>query len=367
MSERNDPRGAEDRDPHAPSWPHASLVSSDEPFRLLVESVRDYAIFMLDPEGTIRSWNPGARNIKGYDAGEIIGRHFSVFYPPEAVEQRHPWRELEIARKVGRFEEEGWRVRKDGSRFWANVVITPVNDGGRLVGFAKVTRDLTARKQAEEALRRSEERFRLMVESVQDYAIFVLDPRGHILSWNRGAERIKGYTAEQVIGRHFSLFYTDEARGRGHPEWELAVAAREGRYQEEGWRVRADGGLFWANVVITALFAPDGSLVGFAKVTRDLTERKKAEESLRENEARLSRIVASATDAIISTDEARNILVFNQAAERLFGVTAEEAIGAPLDRFIPQRFRGVHGEHMRRFGETGVTTRSMHRTPGALP
>jgi hypothetical protein len=368
VTKKDDPRGREDGEPSArDSW-HVSLTGADEPFRLLVESVRDYAIFMLDTEGTIRSWNPGARNIKGYDAGEIIGRHFSVFYPREAVESRHPWRELQIARKVGRFEEEGWRLRKDGSRFWANVVISRVNDDeGRHIGFAKVTRDLTARKAAEEALRESEERFRLMVESVQDYAIFVLDPRGRIRSWNRGAERIKGYTSEQIIGKHFSIFYTDDARAIGHPEWELAVAARDGRYQEEGWRVRSDGGLFWANVVITALFAPDGTLVGYAKVTRDLTERKKAEESLRENEARLTRIVASATDAIISTDENRNILVFNQAAERLFGVPADEAIGAPLDRFIPQRFRGVHGRHMQRFGETGVTTRSMHRTPGALP
>ncbi len=343
-------------------------MGGDESFRLLVESVRDYAIFMLDAEGTIRSWNPGARNIKGYDAGEIIGRHFSVFYTQEAIQSRHPWRELEIARKVGRFEEEGWRLRKDGSRFWANVVITPVYDGSRChVGFAKVTRDLTARRMAEEELRRSEERFRLMVETVQDYAIFMLDPRGHILSWNLGAERIKGYTAEQAIGQHFSLFYTDEDRARGHPEWELATAVRDGRYQEEGWRVRSDGKRFWANVVITTLRAPDGTLVGFAKVTRDLTERKMAEESLRENEERLTHIVASATDAIISTDEERRILVFNQAAERMFGVAADEAIGALLDRFIPQRFRGVHGEHMRRFGETGVTARSMHRTPGALP
>ena len=366
MSDRDHPRRAEARGDSSPPYPPA-FTGADEPFRLLVESVRDYAIYMVDPEGTIRTWNPGARNIKGYDAGEIIGRHFSVFYTPEAVQSRHPWRELEIARKVGRFEEEGWRVRKDGSRFWANVVITPVADGGRLVGFAKVTRDLTTRRQAEEELRRSEERFRLLVDSVQDYAIFVLDPRGHVLSWNQGAERIKGYTAEQVIGRHFSLFYTDEDRERGHPEWELAVAVREGRYEEEGWRVRSDGTLFWANVVITAIHAPDGGLVGFAKVTRDLTERKRAEESLRESEARLTGIVASATDAIISTDEERRILVFNQAAERLFGVPADQVIGGSLDRFLPQRFRQVHGEHMRRFGETGATTRSMHRTPGALP
>ena len=347
---------------------HPAISDPDVPFRLLVESVRDYAIFMLDPRGRIRSWNAGARHIKGYEADEVLGRHFSLFYTPEDVERRHPWNELEEAERVGRFREEGWRVRKGGGRFWASVVITAVRDeDGTLIGFAKVTRDLTERKRAEEELRESEERFRLLVAGVQDYAIFALDPAGHILSWNAGAERLKGYPADEVIGRHFSIFYRDEDLVRDHPAEELEIATREGRFEEEGWRVRKDVSLFWANVVITALHAPDGTLVGYAQVTRDLTERKRAEDSLRENEARLSRIIASATDAIISTDEDRRVLVFNRAAERLFGVSEAEAIGESLDRFIPQRFRDVHGEHMRRFGETGISTRSMHRMPGALP
>jgi PAS domain S-box-containing protein len=130
----------------------------------------------------------------------------------------------------------------------------------------------------EEALRLSEERFRLMVESVQDYAIFMLDPGGHVASWNRGAERIKGYTEEEILGKHFSIFYPPEDQATRFPDHELEVAAREGRFEDEGWRVKKDGSQFWANVVITALYDPvDGHLVGFGKVTRDLTERVKAE------------------------------------------------------------------------------------------
>ncbi|HJP84881.1 MAG TPA: PAS domain S-box protein [Gemmatimonadaceae bacterium] len=247
--------------------------------RLLVESVDDYAIFALDPDGFILSWNAGAQRFKGYTAEEIIGKHFSIFYPREKIEEGFPEYELREAARVGRFEDEGWRIRKDGSRFWANVVITALHDSaGRLVGFAKVTRDLTERRLAEEALRESEERFRLIVQGVKDYAIFMLDPTGHITTWNEGAQRIKGWTADEIIGKHFSIFYPPEVATSGHPERELAIAKEKGVYEEEGWRVRKDGSRFWANVVITALRREDGSLAGFTKVTRDLTERRAADQ-----------------------------------------------------------------------------------------
>jgi len=247
--------------------------------RLLVESVDDYAIFALDPDGYILSWNAGAHRFKGYTADEIIGKHFSIFYPREKIEQGFPQYELKEAARVGRFEDEGWRIRKDGTRFWANVVITALRDNsGHLVGYAKVTRDLTERRLAEEALRLSEERFRLMVQSVRDYAIFMLDPNGNISTWNAGAERIKGYTADEIIGKHFSIFYTPEDLASGKPARELEIAKKTGVYEEEGWRLRKDGTRFWANVVITALFRPDGSLAGFGKVTRDLTERRAAQD-----------------------------------------------------------------------------------------
>jgi PAS domain S-box-containing protein len=247
--------------------------------RLLVESVRDYAIFALDQDGNVLTWNTGAEHLKGYAPDEIIGRHFSVFYPPERIAERFPEHELEVAQRVGRFEDEGWRVRKDGSRFWANVVITALRDeAGALVGFAKVTRDLTERWRAEEAMRESEERFRLLVQGVKDYAIFMLDPQGRVASWNEGAQRIKGYKADEIIGQHFSRFYPAEDVAAGKPKRELEIALNVGKYEEEGWRVRKDGTLFWANVLIATLRGSDGRLVGFAKVTRDLTERRAANE-----------------------------------------------------------------------------------------
>jgi PAS domain S-box-containing protein len=247
--------------------------------RLLVESVRDYAIFALDPRGYILSWNAGAERFKGYTADQIIGKHFSVFYPPEDIAAGKPERELDIAVREGHVEDEGWRIRRDGTRFWANVVITALRDAeGRLLGFAKVTRDLTERRRAEEAVRLSEERFRLLVDSVKDYAIFMLDPAGYITTWNEGAQRIKGYTPDQIIGKHFSTFYTPEDLAADKPRRELEIAAREGRYEEEGWRVRRDGSHFWANVLITAIRNDSQRLLGFAKVTRDLTERRRATE-----------------------------------------------------------------------------------------
>jgi PAS domain S-box-containing protein len=268
---------------------------------LLVETITDYAIFLLDPDGHVASWNRGAQRIKGYRSEEIIGRHFSAFYLPEDVEADGPGRELAIARREGRHEDEGRRVRKDGSTFWANVVVTCIRDAdGEVLGFGTVTRDLSARSLTEEQLRgtadrlsaahRELEQFRRLVLNVRDYAIFMLDPGGRIATWNAGAQHIKGYAAEEVIGRDFSLFYTDVDRDRGHPAFELEIAARDGRYEEEGWRVRKDGTTFWANVVITSVRSDDGVLIGYAKVTRDLTERRAAEQALRAGNEELIRV-----------------------------------------------------------------------------
>ena len=262
----------------APKIERRMVSASEQILRLFVESVRDYAIFVLDPHGIVTTWNAGAERIKGYAAAEIIGQHFSKFYTSDALNRGYPAYELEVAAVDGRFEDEGWRVRKDGSHFWANVVITALRDSsGALVGYGKVTRDLTSRRAYEESLRHSEERFRLLVEEVPDYAFFMLDPNGYVLTWNSGAERIKGYLAAEVIGQHFSKFYPADAIASGWPSHELDVATVEGRFEDEGWRVRKDGTQFWASVVITALRDASRRLRGFAKLTRDLSERRKAE------------------------------------------------------------------------------------------
>ena len=248
---------------------------------LLVQSVTDYAIYMLDPQGIVRSWNPGAERLKGYSADEIIGQHFSRFYTQEERAAGMPDRALATALSEGRYEAEGWRLRKDGSRFWANVVVDPIRDeNGEHVGFAKITRDLTERREAEQALRRSEERFRLLVQGVTDYAIYMLDPLGYVSSWNAGAQRFKGYTAEEIIGKHFSNFYQPEDRAAGVPERALETAETEGRFEAEGWRMRKDGTRFWASVVIDPIRDDDGHLLGFTKITRDLTERKQTQDAL---------------------------------------------------------------------------------------
>jgi PAS domain S-box-containing protein len=250
-------------------------VDKSKLIELAVEQTRDYALFVLDPNGHILTWNTGAEAIKGYRPEEIIGRHFSVFYTHDAIERGWPTYELTIAAAEGRFQDEGWRLRKGGSRFWANVVITAIRDNsGKLVGFSKITRDLTERKTHEEALQQSEERFRLLVEGVQDYAIFMLDSQGLISSWNAGAQHIIGYAAGEVIGRHFSRFFSDEDMQAHKPWEELATARRHGRFEGEGWRLKKDGSRFWARSIVTALHDSAGQLRGFAKVTQDLSDRR---------------------------------------------------------------------------------------------
>jgi PAS domain S-box-containing protein len=244
-------------------------------YRLMIEQNKDYALFLLGPDGRILTWGAGAQRIKGYDEDEIIGRHFSVFYTREAYESGWPAHELKVAAAEGRFEDEGWRVRKDGSQFWANVVITALRDeDGKLLGYSKITRDLTGRRMIEEALRQSEERFRLLVDGVADYAIYMLDPEGLVTSWNTGAERIKGYSREEIIGKHFSRFYDPRDIEIGKPWEELATARRSGRAEDEGWRLKKNGERFWARVVVTPLYDASGHMRGFAKVTQDLTERR---------------------------------------------------------------------------------------------
>jgi PAS domain S-box-containing protein len=260
----------------------------EQRFQLLVNSVVDYAIYMIDADGTIATWNPGAKRFKGYEAEEIIGKPYASFFLPEDRESGLPQQILATAASEGRFEGEGWRMRKDGSRFWAHVVVDAIYDRDRnVVGYAKITRDLTERRSAEDALRESEERFRMLVQGVKDYAIYMLDTGGRITNWNAGAELIKGYGANEVVGQHFSRFYTEEDRAAGEPDRALETARTTGKYEKEAWRVRKDGTRFFASVLIDPIYDEDGTLKGYAKITRDISERKRAEEELEEARAAL--------------------------------------------------------------------------------
>jgi PAS domain S-box-containing protein len=388
----------------------ASPGAPERLFELVVASVKDYAIFMLDKGGRVATWNAGAEVIKGYSADEVVGQHISIFYTPEDLALGKPEALLAMALAEGRVEDEGWRVRKDGSRFWADVVVTPISDsGGQPRGFVKVTRDLTERKRAEDklrqseeslratlysigdgvlatdqhgrvtrinpvaerltgwreeealarpiaeifhivnedtreravnpiarvledgvvvglanhtalisrdgserpiadsgapildpqgkamgavlvfrdtsedrraenALRQSEEQLRLMIASVHDYALFMLDRVGRVASWNPGAEKITGYRPEEIVGEGFARFFTAEDVESGAPARQLEIAAARGRFEEEGWRVRKNGSRFWASVIIAPIRDASSRLVGFVKTTRDLTEPRKAEE-----------------------------------------------------------------------------------------
>lgn len=263
-------------------------LTDEQRFQYLISGIRDYAIYMLDTDGHVSSWNSGARRFKGYEAPEILGQHFSRFYTPEDQASGLPARALATALAEGKYEAEGWRVRQDGSRFWASVIIDPIYDEhGALLGYGKITRDITEQKMARDALRASEERFRLLVQGVSDYAIYMLSPEGVVSNWNMGAQRIKGYSEQEIVGQHFSRFYTEADRASGLPARALGNAMREGRYEAEGWRQRKDGTCFWAHVIIDAIHDESGELIGFAKVTRDLTEKKAAADALAEANAAL--------------------------------------------------------------------------------
>ena len=302
--------------------PASSSASDASRFQLLVQGVTDYALYMLSAEGVVTSWNAGAERMKGYTPDEIIGRHFSQFFTGEDRDAGLPQKALATARQVGRFESEGWRVRKDGTRFWVSAVLDAIHDeAGAFVGFAKITRDLTERHAAQRALADSERHFRMLVQGVTDYAIYLLDPSGIVTNWNAGAERIKGYAAEDIVGRHFSVFYSPEQRAAGAPAKALATATREGSFTAEDWRVRKDGTRFFASVVIDAIRGDDGEIAGFAKITRDITERRKAEEALRDSERQFRLLVTRVTDyALYMLDPNGLVVSWNAGARRIKGL-----------------------------------------------
>lgn len=322
-----------------------------EKFRLLVEGVTDYAIYMLDLDGLVVNWNAGAQRAKGYSADEIVGKHFSTFYSLQERMAYIPEKNLQTAFRTGRFEDEGWRYRKDGSAFWAHVIIDAIHDdNGKLIGYTKITRDCTEQRELQRERRAEEEKFRLLVESVTDYAIYMLDPGGHVVNWNAGAQRAKGYTSQEILGQHFSLFYSAQERQDKTPMINLNTARTTGRFEDQGWRYRKDGSAFWAHVVIDAIHDENGKLVGYAKITRDITERREYEQQIlrakdlaeaqSERMTAMSRfldtIISSIPSCVLVEDAvSREILLVNRKAEQLFGVEKNSMQGKKPHECLP--------------------------------
>ncbi|MFZ1087623.1 MAG: PAS domain S-box protein, partial [Terracidiphilus sp.] len=312
-----------------------ALLNLEARYQLLVDSVTDYAIYMLDPEGRVVTWNVGAERSKGYKAEEILGKHFSIFFLPEDVKAGLPADELATAESQGRYECEAWRVRKDGTKFWALVTLTAIRDpSGELHGYAKVTRDMTVQKNAEEAARSHRtqlERYRIIVENVTDYVIFTLDAEGRFTSWGPTAERDTGIPTTEMLGRPYSWGATEEDRLAGLPEMELEEAARTGRCAQDSWRVRRDGSLFWATGVLSAVRDETGKLIGYVRVGRDMTPQKQAEDELKRLNAQLERyrlIVGSVADYVIFTLDAEGrIDSWSIGAQNVLGYTVLEALG----------------------------------------
>jgi PAS domain S-box-containing protein len=315
----------------------------EQRFQLMVSAITDYAIYMLDLTGNVISWNAGAQRFKGYTEAEIIGQHFSRFYTPEDQAAGVPAMALRIAETEGKFEAEGWRVRKDGTRFWANVVVDPIRDEeGRLIGFAKITRDISERKAADETLRLSEQQFRMLVQGVTDYAIYMLDVDGRITNWNAGAQRIKGYTQQEIVGKHFSNFYTPEDQIEGVPARALRTAMVEGRFEQEGWRVRKDGTRFMAHVVIDPIRNAMGELVGYAKITRDITEKQETAMALKRTEQALQQSQKMETIGKLTGGVAHD---FNNLLQIISGnlqLLSREIVGNErAERFVGNALAGV--------------------------
>lgn len=335
------------------------LRSSDALAQKLVESSPD-GIVLADADGRVIEVNPQTEKIFGYARAELVGQPIEILIPERfraahSTHIRHYGAQPAV-RPMGMGLELYGR-RKDGTEFPVDIVLSPLQLHGETLSLAMV-RDITERKRIETALQKSEEGFHLLVESVNDYAIFMLDPGGRVATWNSGAERIKGYRAAEIIGEHFSRFYSQEDAQNGKPDRELEIAASQGRLEDEGWRIRKDGSRFWANVVITAIRDKSGNLLGYAKVTRDFTDRKKIEEALLISEQRFRTLFEASPDAIIATSQEGQIAEANSQVARYFGYSRAELLGQPIEILVPERFRNAHPRHRKDYNDK-PRTRSM--------
>jgi PAS domain S-box-containing protein len=312
-----------------------SLRQSEERFRILVERTTEYAIFMLDPKGNIITWNQGAERIKGYRAEEIVGRHFSRFYPEEAVRERTFARGLAIARETGSFEDEGWRVRKDGSRIWVRGTITPIRDNaGNLLGFWKIVRDLTEDRSAKEELRTSEERFRALTQSIND-AVVSADADGNIVYWNRSAERTFGYSAEEMLGKPLALLLSETYREAHRLDMERLRAIGESRIVGSVIELEArrkDGQHFPIELSLAVWETAQGRF--FSGILRDITERKQTEAAIEESRRFVERI-AEMIPSILYVQDLRDqrIIYVNFRIETILGYVAADFKRPGMDVF----------------------------------
>ena len=364
---------------------------SDHYFRELLDAL-PVAVYVTDADGRIIFFNgaciefAGRTPVLGSDYWSVAWRLLN----PDGTPLPHDKSPMAIALKEDRTvrDAEAIAERPDGTRLPFIPYPTPLHDAeGRLVGAVNMLVDITERKKAEaslrqlnemleqrieartnqmteayERLRQSERRFRLLVGSVVDYAIFMLDEKGFVTNWNAGAEHIKGYTSDEIIGQHFSIFYTPEDRATGVPERVLKAARRDGRYEAESWRVRKGGERFWANVVIDAVRGDRGEILGYAKVTRDFTERRKAEQALVESERMARGIINTALDAFVQWDQCGIVCEWNTQAETIFGWKREETIGKPIaELLIPLDGRAAFQAEFDRFLAGGQTVLLGHR------
>lgn len=325
------------------------LRATEERFRALIAGVKDYAIFLLDPTGHVVTWNTGAQAIKGWKAGEIIGQHFSRFYSPAEVENKKPQTELKIAEAEGRYEEEGWRVRRDGSRFWAHVLISAIRDDrGTLTGFAKVTRDLTDSRRKEQAIKVEEERLAAVIGSAMD-AIITVDENQSITLFNPAAERIFLCTAAQAIGLSLERFIPGwfESTRWGHFQKYIPTKAARNEASDRGplYGLRMNGVEFPIEASISQVQI-GGSRV-FSVILRDVSERKQAEEKLRRQASLLD------LAPVLVRDMDDRIMFWSSGVERIYGYSREEAIGQPSHALLKTEFPAPSAQVEKMLKESG--------------
>jgi PAS domain S-box-containing protein len=332
-----------------------ALAQSEKNYRLLVEGAKDHALFLLHPDGRVMTWNPGAERIYGYAEKEIIGQHYALMFLEKDALQDKPAKELNQATSLGRYETEGFRRRKDGSRFWASVIVTALyNEHDQLIGFSKITQDITGRKQSENALRDSESRLRAVVDTATD-AMITINERGSMVFFNMAAEKLFGYSQEEVIGQNVNILMPSPYH-EAHDSY-LENYLRTGIKKiigigREVVAKRKDGTTFPIDLSISEVQLEQMRL--FTGIIRDITERKQAESALLDSESRMRAVLETIVDAVITIDEQGRILSFNQAATRLFGYSPEEVMGQNVNILMPSPYHEAHDSYLENYLRTGI-------------